>query len=93
MLSNRHADRQTHRPSAVTLAAHACQGLRYGFISMSLIHSGLDAVNIGLLLLWIDNYLDPADTGLLGQLCPSNNLCMPILSLGPTYTAGHHAGP
>ena len=45
------------------------------------------------LLLRMYSYLDPADTGLLVQLCPSNNLRMPILSLGPTYTAVHHAGP
>ena len=28
MLSNRHTDRQTHRPSTVTLAVHACRGLK-----------------------------------------------------------------
>ena len=30
MLSNRHTDTQTHRPSTVTLAAHACRVQRGG---------------------------------------------------------------
>ena len=54
---------------------------------MSLIPSGLHAVNIG-----PDSYLDPANTGSLEQLCASNELCMPILSLGTMQVSEIHVG-